>query len=130
MPPIFGAGVSGAEISQLEACLMDDAVSWRQVGKETWLVYLERPILKYAPEGPGFRVTTRCYSDGFQQSRLLATQGVARRYADAWMAKWGDRAKADVRNKLAPASPTPIGDAFGWPYPQIVVKARKARRRR
>lgn len=80
---ILDAGVSGAEISQLEAYRMDEAVSWRQVGQETWLVYLGRPILKYAPEGPGFRVTTRCYSDGFQQSRLLATQGVARRYADA-----------------------------------------------
>lgn len=109
---------------------MDDAVSWRQVGQETWLVYLGRPILKYSPDGPGFRVTTRCYSDGFQQSRLLATQGVARRYADAWMAKWGDRAMAELRNKLAPAPPTPRGDALGRPYPLIVVKPRKIRRRR
>lgn len=36
---------------------------------------------------------------------------------------------ADVRNKLAPAAPNPMGDALGRPYPQIVVKPRKVRRR-
>lgn len=110
--------------------MIDDEVSWRQVGNETCLVYLGRTVLKYAPEGPGFRVTSRCYSDGYQQSRLLATQGLVRRYAEAWMAKWGDRAKAEVRSKVAPTLPVPSGDALGRPYPQIVVSPRKPRRRR
>lgn len=110
---------------------MEDAeVSWKQAGNETCLVYRGRLLLKYAPDGPGFRLTTRCYSDGYQQSRLLATQGLARRYAEAWMAKWGERAKAEVRNKVAPTAPVPSGDALGRPYPQIVVKPRKPRRRR
>lgn len=108
----------------------DDEVSWRQVGGETCLVYLGRTVLKYAPDGPGFRVTSRCYSDGYQQSRLLATQGGARRYAEAWLAKWGEAAKGEVRNKMAPSRPQPTGDALGRPYPQIHIKPRKPRKRR
>ena len=46
------------------------------------------------------------------------------------MAKWGERAKHEVRNKLAVASPAPKGDALGRQYPEIAVKPHKVRRRR
>lgn len=85
--------------------MKDTEVGWKQVGQETWLVYRGMALLRYSVEGPGFRVVTRCYSNGFQKSRLLATQGGARRYAEAWLVKWGETAKAEARNKLAPPPP-------------------------
>ncbi|MBA3929014.1 MAG: hypothetical protein C0521_05415 [Xanthomonas sp.] len=100
------------------------------VGEETCIVYRGVKLAKYLVDGPGFRVTTRCYIDGYQQSRLLATQGLARRYAEAWLMKWGADAKAEVRNKMAPAAPQPQGDCLGRPYPQIAVPPRKPRKRR
>lgn len=110
--------------------MCDAEVSWKQVGEEAWLVYRGTALAKFRPEGPGFRVSTRCYIAGFQESRLLATQGGARRYAEAWLAKWGENAEAEVRNKLAPAPQSSSGDCLGRPYPEIAVKPRKARKRR
>lgn len=108
----------------------DDEVRWSQRSDKTCLVYRGMVIAEYHVDGPGFRVTTRCYIAGYQMNRLLATQGGARRYVEAWLAKWGDDAKAEVRSRLAPAPPRTTGDCLGRPYPTILVRPRKTRKRR
>ncbi|WP_192310253.1 hypothetical protein [Pseudoxanthomonas sp. PXM02] len=103
--------------------------------RRTSLVYLGYPLVHYdVDDGEGVRVVTRAYIDGFQNSRVVASAEGARRYADAWMAKWGEQAMGEVRNKVLAAEAAkrtaPLLDAFGQPYPVIEVKRRPARKGR
>lgn len=113
---------------------MNESPEWRHDGKRMTLLYLEYPLVQYEVEQDGcVRVATRAYSEGFVHSRVLATEQGARRYADAWMAKWGDQAMREVRNKvLAAAAAKRTGsplDALGRPYPVIEVNNRPTRKR-
>lgn len=114
---------------------MEDQVpAWVTQDRRTSLMYLGYALVHYDVDvDQGVRIVTRAYSHGFVNSRTLATEDGARRYADAWMAKWGEQAMGEVRNKLHAAAMEkrtgPLLDALGRPYPDIQVKPRRTRKR-
>jgi hypothetical protein len=112
----------------------DQAPAWVTRDRRTALVYLGYPLVHYdVDDGQGVRVVTRAYSEGFVHSRHMATADGAHRYAEAWMARWGEQAMREVRNKVMAAEASkhtgPLLDAFGQPYPMIEVKKRPTRKR-
>ena len=97
-------------------------------------MYLGYALVHYdVDDGQGVRVVTRAYSEGFVHSRHMASADLARRYAEAWMAKWGEQAMREVRNKVMAAEAAkrtgPLLDALGRPYPVVEVKKRPTRKR-
>lgn len=79
---------------------MDDQPEWHVCGSELNLDYRGYTFVSVAPEDGAVRVRARCYSTGYQQTRLLATMGGGRRYGDAWLRKWGPQAISDINNKI------------------------------
>ena len=79
---------------------MEEQPEWRTRDGEEQLVYRGYVLVAARREPPGVRVSTRCYSEGFHQNRLLATFEGARRYGDAWLRKWGKDATRDINNKI------------------------------
>lgn len=112
---------------------MDDTPQWRQAGDRLTLWYRDYPLVHCDQEDGAVVVRTRAYSEGFQQRLDVATMEGARRYGDAWLAKWGAEAMSAVDSKIhaaAIASQPATGlDALGRPYPEIQVKPRKTRKR-
>ena len=79
---------------------MTDQPEWHSNGAHAELVYRGYALVSVTPEEPGVRVRTRCYSEGYQQNRLMATVNGGIRYGDAWLRKWGADAMRDINNKL------------------------------
>jgi hypothetical protein len=112
---------------------MEETPTWQQDGDGLTLSYLGWPLVRCQVWDGAVVVHTKAYSQGYQHSRTMATLEGARRFGDAWLAKWGAEAMAAVRNKqfaVERASvKTPLLNALGQPYPDIKVKPRRPRKR-
>lgn len=117
---------------------MKDGPEWQALSNGGRLVYRGYAMVEFYREGAGVRVRTRCYSEGYQQNRLMATLEGAKRYGDSWLRKWGDQATREVDNKISWAEgererreAADQRRARGESdYPQIKVHPWKPRRRR
>lgn len=117
---------------------MNNGPEWQTLSNGGRLVYRGYTLVEFYREGSGVRVRTRCYSEGYQQNRLLATPAGAKHYGDSWLRKWGDQATRDVDNKFSWAEGVrqrreeadqrrACGESD---YPQIKVRPWKPRRKR
>lgn len=79
---------------------MNEHPEWHVCGSRHRLEYRGYAFVIVEPEDDAVRVHTRCYSSGYQQSRLLATIDGGLRYGDAWLRKWGPQAISDIDNKI------------------------------
>jgi hypothetical protein len=117
---------------------MKDGPEWQTLSDGGRLVYRGHALVEFYRDDPGVRVRTRCYSEGYQENRLVATPEGAKRYGDSWLRKWGDQATREVDNKISWAEgerqrrkEADERRARGESdYPEIKVRPWKPRRRR
>lgn len=117
---------------------MRDGPEWQTLSNGGQLVYRGYTLVEFQREATGIRVRTRCYSEGYQENRLVATPEGAKRYGDSWLRKWGDQATREVDNKISwaegerqrreEANERRARGESG--YPEIKVRPWKPRRRR
>ncbi|TAA42462.1 hypothetical protein [Pseudoxanthomonas winnipegensis] len=69
---------------------------WIKTAGQAQLRYRHASLAGYEVHPDHVAVITRSYSTGFRPTLRFATEDVARRYIEAWMKRWGERAMADI----------------------------------